>query len=117
MWTFSFSRYTVMTLRQAAAFFFLCGSVYTSAESDAVKGKALFQEKGCAHCHTLTDAGAGGSIGPRLDGVGKRLKKEQIEHQITFGGNTMPPFGEALSPDEIHQITAYLSRAKKEIRP
>ena len=92
------------------------GSLAALAQSDVQKGKALFQEKGCSHCHTLSDAGSGGTIGPRLDGVGKRLKRDQIEHQITFGGGNMPPFGEALTPEEIHQLTEYLSRAKKEIK-
>lgn len=92
----------------------LCCSNAGAAESDAQKGKGLFQEKGCTHCHTIE--GAGGTIGPRLDGVGKRLSKEQIAHQITFGGNNMPPFGEVLAAEEIQQLVEYLRRAKKDIR-
>ena len=102
--------------RIVPALLLLASALATQAESDAQKGKALFQEKGCAHCHALTDAGTTGDIGPRLDGVGKRLKKDQIEHQITVGGGNMPPFGEALSPEEIHQLVDYLSRSKKEIK-
>ncbi len=98
-----------------AASMLLLGPTVVSGESDAKKGRSLFQEKGCTHCHTIE--GAGGTIGPRMDGVGKRLNKDQIVHQITFGGNNMPPFGDALTPEEIHQLVEYLSRSKKEIKP
>jgi cytochrome c oxidase subunit II len=33
-------------------------------------GKALFTSKGCPACHTLAAAGASGTIGPKLDGIG-----------------------------------------------
>ncbi len=48
---------------------------------------------------------------PSLRGVSKRLNDEQIRHQIHDGGQMMPPFGEALTQDEIAHLSAFL-RAK-----
>lgn len=33
---------------------------------------ALFKQFGCTGCHTLASAGAGGKVGPALDGIGQR---------------------------------------------
>jgi len=73
-------------------------------------GAVLFHEKGCEHCHGVD--GRGGDLGPDLSAVGRRLKKEQIEHQIHDGGAAMPAFGEVLQPDEIRDLVDFL-RAKR----
>jgi mono/diheme cytochrome c family protein len=69
-------------------------------------GATLFHERGCEHCHGVN--GVGGGLGPDLSGVGKRLKKPQIEHQIHDGGGGMPAFGEVLQPDEITALVEFL---------
>src|SRR5215207_9046958 len=38
-----------------------------SAEGDAAAGKTVFASAGCASCHTLSDAGSTGNVGPNLD--------------------------------------------------
>ena len=80
--------------------------------SDAKKsGATLFHEKGCEHCHGVN--GRGGELGPDLSTVGKRLKKQQIEHQIHDGGAAMPAFRDVLQPDEIKDLVEFLHAKRK----
>jgi mono/diheme cytochrome c family protein len=74
-------------------------------------GARLFHEKGCEHCHGVD--GRGGDLGPDLSTVGKRLKKERIEHQIREGGAAMPAFGDVLQPDEIKDLVDFLHAKRK----
>ena len=77
---------------------------------DEVKaGAVLFGTSGCTFCHG--PAGMGTERAPSLRDVSRRLSDEQIRHQIHDGGQMMPPFGEALSGDEIAHLSAFL-RAK-----
>ncbi|MDE3026685.1 MAG: cytochrome c oxidase subunit II, partial [Acidobacteriota bacterium] len=39
----------------------------TTSANPATAGKAVFQDNGCGSCHTLTAAGASGTVGPNLD--------------------------------------------------
>jgi mono/diheme cytochrome c family protein len=74
-------------------------------------GSVLFHEKGCEHCHGVD--GQGGDLGPDLTTIGKRWKKQQIEHQIHDGGAGMPAFGTTLQPDEIKDLVDYLHAKRK----
>jgi mono/diheme cytochrome c family protein len=85
--------------------------VHASA-ADVPSGAVLFNEKGCAHCHGVNGVGIPGK-GPSLLTVGKRLKKDAIQRQIQDGGQNMPPFGDALQPDEITALVDMLSKQKK----
>ncbi|MGI4755615.1 MAG: c-type cytochrome [Janthinobacterium lividum] len=77
----------------------------------ADRGHELFREKGCVQCHVYD--GEGGSKGPALDGVGKRLSKTAIENQIRNGSLVMPAFADALTADEITAIAAFLHKSTK----
>ncbi len=66
----------------------------------------LFHESGCEHCHGANARGT--QRGPDLSSVGRRLSKEQIEHQIHEGGKQMPAFGDALEPAQIDDLAAFL---------
>jgi mono/diheme cytochrome c family protein len=81
------------------------------SSEDKVSGATLFHEKGCEHCHGPN--GRGGELGPDLSTVGKRLKKEQIAHQIHDGGAAMPAFGEVLRTDEIKALVDFLHTKRK----
>lgn len=87
------------------------GTVQASSREDRDAGAAVFHEKGCEHCHGA--AGIGTEKGPNLSTVGKRRKKEQIEHQIIMGGDQMPAFGSALQPDEVKVLVDFLSAKRK----
>jgi len=78
---------------------------------DRAEGAVLFKEKGCAHCHSVDGHRIGDA--PDLGTVGKRLHKKQIEHQIREGGKEMPPFGNALTDDEVKKLVDYLAHMKK----
>lgn len=76
-------------------------------------GPWLFRERGCIQCHQIR--GVGGHKGPDLSGVGRRLKKEAIHHQIISGGGAMPAFGEALPSEEIDTLVKYLQHRKDKL--
>lgn len=84
---------------------------YAGSDDGKQLGATLFHEKGCEHCHGVN--GRGGDLGPDLSTVGKRLKKEQIEHQIHDGGAAMPAFGDVLQPDEIKALVDFLHAKRK----
>jgi mono/diheme cytochrome c family protein len=83
-----------------------------ASPGDPLSGPVLFHEKGCEHCHGVNGVGIPGKA-PSLLTVGKRLKKDAIEKQIHDGGQNMPPFGDALQPDEITALVDMLSKQKK----
>lgn len=60
---------------------------------DAELGKKIFLERAdvaCLRCHKLHGVG-GGQVGPDLDGVGKRLTREEILESIVFPNAKMTP--------------------------
>jgi quinoprotein glucose dehydrogenase len=60
---------------------------------DAELGKKIFLERtdvACLRCHKLHGVG-GGQVGPDLDGVGKRLTREQILESIVFPNAQITP--------------------------
>ena len=87
-------------------------SMVHASPADVPSGAVLFHEKGCEHCHGVNGVGIPGK-GPSLLTVGKRLKKDAIEKQIRDGGQNMPPFGDALQPDEITALVDMLAKQKK----
>jgi mono/diheme cytochrome c family protein len=75
-------------------------------KGNAAAGKVVFT-KNCSACHTLSDAGATGSVGPNLD----QLKPDDatVAHQVENGGGAMPAFKGTLSPQQIQDVAAYVS--------
>jgi mono/diheme cytochrome c family protein len=74
---------------------------------DPVAGKELFAANGCGSCHTLSDAGATGAIGPSLDDSKPPL--ELVIERVTNGKPPMPAFKDALSEQQIQDVAAYVS--------
>jgi cytochrome c oxidase subunit II len=94
----------------------------------AAAGKDLFTANGCGACHTLSDAGTNGNVGPKLDDLaaaakrfGKQRKEsaeEYVHESIVdpraftvpgFPGNVMPTtFGRQLSDAQIDTLVKYL---------
>ena len=77
-------------------------------------GAAVFQTKGCMNCHSLK--GTGGTFGPAMDAVGKKLSQEQIaryvrDHKGVNPKSMMPPQKE-LSDRELEEVAKFLSNLK-----
>lgn len=93
----------------AAGFTGTHASAASNADRDA--GAELFKDNGCEHCHGVD--GVGTDRGPSLSTVGKRMHKDEIEHQIRDGGKQMPAFQDVLNDDQIRKLVDYLAHKKK----
>ncbi|HTG01186.1 MAG TPA: c-type cytochrome [Nitrospirota bacterium] len=76
-------------------------------------GAAVFQSGGCMNCHSLH--GVGGSFGPALDVIGRKLSAEQIVRYIRNpkAVNTaakMP--AQTLSDKEFEEVAVFLANLK-----
>jgi mono/diheme cytochrome c family protein len=80
------------------------------ATGDAAAGKDVFASAGCGSCHTLSDAGATGNVGPNLDTT--TVDEAQVVAQVTNGGGGMPPFSGSLSEQQIADVAAYVVSAR-----
>jgi cytochrome c553 len=74
---------------------------------DATAGKAVFAKAGCGSCHTLSDAGSSGNVGPNLDEA--KPSADKVVERVTNGMGVMPSFKDQLSAKEIQDVAAYVS--------
>ena len=71
-------------------------------------GKNIFLEKGnCATCHTLSDAGSNGDIGPNLNLIKPNVKT--VIMVVTNGIGVMPAYEGTLTSKEIEAVAIYVS--------
>ena len=85
------------------------GTTETAAPSgDAEAGKAVFTST-CGGCHTLSDAGTGGSVGPNLDDASPGF--DRVVERATHGKGVRPAFGDSgtLTEAQIQDVAAYVS--------
>jgi len=68
--------------------------------------KAIFATN-CGSCHTFSDAGTSGTVGPNLDETKPGFKEAFT--QIKNGGGGMPPFGGRLTDEQIRALARYVS--------
>ena len=80
------------------------------ASASPIHGAQLFVDTGCSHCHG--PAGSGGDRGPDLKNITHRMTAQKMTTQIHDGGQSMPPFGDVLTPQDVTDLVAYL-RAKR----
>ena len=80
-----------------------------ATEGDPAAGKEVFASAGCGSCHTLSDAGATGTVGPNLDESSVDFAAAQT--QITNGGGGMQAYSGTLSEEEIANVAAYVVSA------
>ncbi len=77
-------------------------------------GAAVFQTRGCMNCHSLH--GKGGTFGPALDIVGRKLNNEQIEHYIrnpkSVNQKALMPAQTQLSDKELEEVAGFLTNLK-----
>ena len=79
--------------------------------ADAIAaGRELFNANSCSACHTLTDAGSSGAVGPSLDNP--NLTHDFIVGRVTNGQGPMPNFS-WLGEEDIDLIAAYIVQVKK----
>ena len=84
----------------------------SSADLDA--GRSLFNTTAapaCAICHTLKDAGAGGTIGPSLDALKPDAAK--VQTVLKTGLGVMPAY-DMLTPAQIETLSTYVSHVAGE---
>ena len=81
----------------------------TQANADELfnKGKEVFLGAGnCAACHTLSDAGSIGEIGPNLNQI--RPQVQTILMAVRNGIGVMPAMEGILSDEEIEAVAHYV---------
>ncbi len=82
----------------------------TGVQGDPVAGKAVFltvASPPCASCHTLSDAGSTGAVGPNLDDASPSYDK--VVERVTGGKGVMPSFQGKLTDQQIADVAAYVS--------
>tara|TARA_B100000686_G_C16568969_1_gene851847 strand:- start:107 stop:433 length:327 start_codon:yes stop_codon:yes gene_type:complete len=85
-------------------------SFFNQVKSDEIydKGKKIFLEQGnCASCHTLSDAGSAGNIGPNLNEIRPDIMR--VITAVTNGIGVMPAYQGELSTEEIEAVAHYVS--------
>jgi cytochrome c6 len=71
-------------------------------------GKSIFATS-CGSCHTLSDAGTAGAVGPNLDEA--RPSRETVVDLVTNGRGAMPSFSDSLDQQQIDAVAKYVSGA------
>ena len=69
-------------------------------------GKSIFTST-CGACHTLSDAGTSGMVGPNLDDA--KPPKSLVIDRVTNGMGQMPSFKGTLNPAQIQAVADYVS--------
>ena len=72
-------------------------------------GEAFYAAQGCAKCHSI--GGKGGTAGPSLTGVGKRLSKEELTavfEKMRTGKSSMPPLPAETTDEQVRKLVAFL---------
>ena len=96
-----------------AAALLAIGIPMNGAAGDPKKGKAVFEEN-CSMCHESASMEV--KVGPGLKGLFKRAKLQSgkpvndanVLSTINNGGDTMPPFADALKPADKDNVIAFL---------
>lgn len=85
-------------------------SVAVGSESSDQPGRHVFTklaQPSCTVCHTLSDAGSHGQIGPNLDDL--KPDESRVYTAVTGGVGAMPPFKDSLSEKQRHAVAAYVA--------
>jgi mono/diheme cytochrome c family protein len=83
------------------------GEAGEGGEGDPEAGSEVFASAGCGSCHTLSDAGTSGNIGPNLDEAQPDMAT--VVDAVTNGRGAMPPFEGQLDEEQIRNVAAYVS--------
>ena len=85
-----------------------------TGQSIDTRARALLNSQGCKGCHRID--GQGGSAGPDLSEVGRRLTPQQLRQKLVASppgkeGVFMPTFSH-LSPADLDALVDFLSRQR-----
>lgn len=82
-----------------------------SNDAAYLMGKSLFLTAAppCTICHTLSDAGSEGAVGPVLDEI--KPSAQRIAKALRNGLGSMPAYGAKLSDAQIEALARYVSKA------
>jgi len=72
-------------------------------------GRVAFSESAqppCGVCHTLSDAGTQGLVGPNLDQM--QPDRQRVESAVKNGVGAMPAYRDVLTPEQIQDIAEYI---------
>jgi mono/diheme cytochrome c family protein len=83
------------------------GKTTEAPAGDAAAGKQVFESAGCVACHTLSDAGSTGTVGPNLDDA--KPPATLVVTRVTDGAGAMPSFKDKLTEQQIQDVAAYVS--------
>ena len=81
----------------------------TAALGSADGGRQFYDTQGCATCHAI--GGKGGTAGPSLNDVGKRLSRAQLTEviqKIRTGKSSMPPLPPGTTDQQVKDLTDFL---------
>lgn len=84
------------------------GGGATKTITAATDGATIFKDSGCASCHTMAAADAGGRIGPNLDDL--KPSAQLVSDTVTNGDGSMPAFKNRLSPEQITTLGEYVAQ-------
>jgi mono/diheme cytochrome c family protein len=103
------------------------GALATAGLAGATDGKQIFTAAGCGGCHTLSAAGANGTIGPNLNGLGKDVPKpgmppqKYIEESILkpnafvtpgYRPGVMPQnYARQLTPQQVKALSDFIAKS------
>jgi hypothetical protein len=105
-------------LRRAAALMAFLGLLLagscSGSPAQTPEGAALAERLGCFACHALQ--GRAGGIAVRLDGIGGRLSRQELDLMLTYPrrlhlGARMPSY-EYLPPAERQALADFLQKIK-----
>jgi alcohol dehydrogenase (cytochrome c) len=83
------------------------GNTSTSTTASPSAGKTVFADN-CVSCHGAT--GHGGNGGPDLTAIPAAKNMKSVVTQVENGGGGMPPFKGTLTPKQIQDVAAFVTR-------
>jgi cytochrome c oxidase subunit II len=108
---------------------FTAWAQHAKGPTGAADGKSIFTSNGCNSCHTLTAAGANGTVGPNLDKLPALAQKagQSLEQFVRssivdpnayvepgFPKGVMPPdFGQKIKKADLDTLVQYLIQSSK----
>lgn len=78
------------------------------------RGREVFRDEGCAGCHTLSEAGSTGRIGPNLDDAVAEDDAAEIRRYVVDPGPGMPDRYGDLPQADLDALVDYLVAATPE---